>query len=655
MLKDKDMSRKIAYLSRNSVIYNINYLGNILYKKIHKYDQKDFCIKEDICVNYVFNKDIFTGEICTLSEENKLSIIEEANEILEHKISILGYKNICLDQEIKWNIDYINGYEWRDEYYKNIRKVKDLIKKDIKIPWEISRLQHLIVLIKAYSISKDRKYSEECISQIINWINSNPILYGVNWACTMEVSIRAVNMLIVTTYLNKYNIISEIDKKIIAESLYQHMLFIKRNIEYGVIRGNHYLSNFSALIILGIAFINTKEGRKNIKIAIKNIEKEINFQVNKDGTNHESSTNYHLLVTEMFLMTYIFCLKAGIELSENYKMQLKKMVYFIFNIIKPNGDIPSIGDNDSGIFIKYCSKTNRCLDLLSVYGLVFNDKLLWENSNRNEELIQLIFDKKFINEKLRGIMLSSNEMNDKEVFKYKDGGYYIFKDREVYVIFRAGNIGLKGRGGHGHCDQLSFELNILSNDIFVDLGTYTYTSDLIERNRFRSTESHNTLMINELEQDSINIYKPFDMRNESKTKVLEIISNRDNSKIIAEHYGYKNKIGAIHRRKFDYKKNEKIFKITDYIIGKENNELKWNFNLSPSYISIKHNKSSVEIEFENVVVKFCYNYNDICVSIEKAYISKVYGEKIETKKIVCKNKKKLEKYEFLIEYKIKGK
>jgi hypothetical protein len=51
---------------------------------------------------------------------------------------------------------------------------------------------------------------------------------------------------------------------------------------------------------------------------------------------------------------------------------------------------------------------------------------------------------------------------------------------------------LRGRGGHGHNDCLSLELALDGQSLISDCGSYLYTSDYRERNRFRSTDAHNT-------------------------------------------------------------------------------------------------------------------------------------------------------------------
>ncbi len=51
---------------------------------------------------------------------------------------------------------------------------------------------------------------------------------------------------------------------------------------------------------------------------------------------------------------------------------------------------------------------------------------------------------------------------------------------------------MRGRGGHGHNDILSFELFLNGFNVVTDCGAYLYTASREWRNRFRSTAFHNT-------------------------------------------------------------------------------------------------------------------------------------------------------------------
>ena len=65
----------------------------------------------------------------------------------------------------------------------------------------------------------------------------------------------------------------------------------------------------------------------------------------------------------------------------------------------------------------------------------------------------------------------------------------------AHVVVDCGEVGMRGRGGHGHNDILSFELFLNGFNVVTDCGAYLYTASREWRNRFRSTAFHNTVQV----------------------------------------------------------------------------------------------------------------------------------------------------------------
>ena len=67
------------------------------------------------------------------------------------------------------------------------------------------------------------------------------------------------------------------------------------------------------------------------------------------------------------------------------------------------------------------------------------------------------------------------------------------------VIIKGGGLYLSfyclpnGSGAHTHNDALSLELSWNNDNLIVDPGTYLYTSDPNERNKYRSIQAHNCI------------------------------------------------------------------------------------------------------------------------------------------------------------------
>jgi len=303
---------------------------------------------------------------------------------------------------IDWHIDFKCGYRWCAQmWYKDI-KYGHKVGVDVKVPWELSRMQHLPQMAAAFYSSKDsaerKRLEREFRNQVLDFISGNPPGFGVNWRCSMDVGIRAVNWLIAYDTLCASG--SQLDddfNQVFVRSVYEHGLHITKNLEwYNRIRNNHYLANISGLAFISAYLPPTTETNAWLAFAVQELVNEVNHQFYADGGNFEGSTAYHCLATEMVYFATALVLGLSEDRFERlrhydcrmlnlgfgkprlspaplpffrlppdanspaaespfppwYYERMERMVKFLMDMTKPNGRIPQIGDNDSGRLLK---------------------------------------------------------------------------------------------------------------------------------------------------------------------------------------------------------------------------------------------------------------------------------------------------------------
>ncbi len=574
---------------------------------------KDFRSNMDFFFD-ISNKDYYVEQLKRLGQINR--IISQADKICNHYFNLLGSGDTILGKEIKWNQDFKSGFTWENQFYKKIKIINLDNNADVKVPWELSRFQHIPTLGQAYWITNDEKYPKEFKEQIEDWISKNPIEMSVNWTCPMDVAIRACNWMVGIYYFKKSQSIDRSFWVEVNRSLYLHGKFIYNNLEKGFINNNHYFSDLVGLIWLGIYFSNFKYIKKSngpekwLKFGIEELEIEMEKQVYEDGCDYEASTAYHCLVTELLLYTTILCNKNDIYFSKKFIIKLEKMCEVIMNIIKPNGFISLVGDMDSGRFITFTEYGNGEMRdfkyLLGSAGEYFDRDDFKYHSNNKLAAIWL-FDK-----------IKESKADDYKLksISYPDGGLHILRTDRVYLIIRCGRNGTAGHGGHTHNDQLSFELNVDGKDFIVDPGTYVYTSDYEKRNMFRSTSYHNTLQIPEIEQNSFDEKCLFSLKDETGAKVLKY----DEDYFEGCHLGYERKAGVVHKRSIKLTNNEIIIK--DKL--NKNTPLKkyLRFHISP-FIKVTKENNCLILAIENLRIKL---FSDSQYKILDSLYSKGYGE-----------------------------
>jgi len=511
--------------------------------------------------------------------------IKQADLICEHIFNLLGNDPVKLSfdgidyKQINWHCDFKSGYKWNFATFFRYVKYGHKENVDIKVPWELSYFHHLTLLGQAYLLTLNDKYYKEFENEIMDWIDNNRVGFGVGWACSMIVAIRVVNWLIALEHFSQKAVLAKEFLNKFYISIYEHGKFIWGHLEYSPnLTTNHYLFNLAGLFFIAVYCPFFKESKEWKKFAIRELTKEIDKQIYDDGCDFEASTLYHRLVLEMFFYFNLLAYRAGIALPKKFKDNLKKMLDVSLYCIKPNGMIPQIGDNDSGRFLIFGKRPileNKYL--LSLASIYYNNSFFKSpNFNFDEEAFWVFGKrgKKVYDE----LPLRIKPLGSKT---FPDAGWYIMRHNRDYCFVSCGPNGQNGRGGHGHNDKLSFELILNGQDIIVDPGTYVYTSHPKERNKFRSTEYHNTIKFNDYEQNDIPENDLFSLHDNVEIKKALLIEDKE--KIVFQ--GEIQHAGITHKRIITFDNESSCWHVQDNFFSSKSLNGRLVFHLSPDLTS----------------------------------------------------------------------
>jgi uncharacterized heparinase superfamily protein len=416
-----------------------------------------------------------------------------ANRLLSHEFDLLGSGPRSLGDALPWHQDFKTGREWPLRYCRDIEYLELERASDVKVPWELSRAQHLTTIGQAYWLTGDERYPREFVAEVDDWIAQNPLGFGVNWACAMDVALRAVSWMWALYFMGGAAACRDGSFRLrFARSMFMHGEFIARNLETSDINGNHYLSDAIGLVFLGVLFKDTVEGRAWLELGRRILVAEIAAQIYPDGVDHEASTPYHRLVLELFLTGYLLLEKAGAAVPVNCWSRLERMLEFVAAYTKPDGSIPLVGDADDGRVHKLGSQPlNDHRYLLSTAAARFARGDFKTAASRfwDESFWLLGPDGA---DRFNQLPASTDAPRSSA---FPQGGYFVLRNASAHVFIDAAEVGMRGRGGHGHNDILSFELFMNGANVITDCGAYIYTASREWRNRFRSTAFHNTIQV----------------------------------------------------------------------------------------------------------------------------------------------------------------
>ena len=220
---------------------------------------------------------------------------------------------------------------------------------DVKVPYELSRLQFLPILAKAHLLTGDDSYRQAARDLLSHWIQSNPAPVGVNWTIAMEAALRGMSICSLLNLLSPFRRDEQLWLASVTRSLAQHLLYIEANIEFShLLASNHYLSDIVGLYCLSM-FLDGKGMAARRREYRKRIEVEMARQVYEDGGDYEASTGYQVLVTQLFT-TALFLMRceSSVPVAPAFVKRLKMMFQFLDTLASPSGELPHVGDCDDG-------------------------------------------------------------------------------------------------------------------------------------------------------------------------------------------------------------------------------------------------------------------------------------------------------------------
>ncbi len=128
-----------------------------------------------------------------IPERSRTAILGYADCICSGKFPFFGYGPVSLGLPPRWNYDFVSGKDWPHVPADSIRVVRN-DGSDVKVPWDLSRLQFLPVLAKAWQLTGEADYKESGKALLSDWIEKNPVGVGINWTIAMEAALRAISI-----------------------------------------------------------------------------------------------------------------------------------------------------------------------------------------------------------------------------------------------------------------------------------------------------------------------------------------------------------------------------------------------------------------------------------------------------------------------------
>lgn len=432
---------------------------------------------------------------------------------------------------------------------------------------------------------------------IYEWIENNSIGCGNGWEA-YPLSLRIPNWIYFFDCFYDFINKDKEFKKIYLNNLYRQSFYLTYFLEFHIM-ANHLLANIKALIWAGLFFQNKKWTKKGFRL----LKQELKEQILLDGAHYERSPMYHSIILNDVLDIVNFIKRSDFynsiytnKLCQNeISLELLiatayKMLNWLKYMIHPDGQIALFGDSAFGIAPTYKQ--------LNDYYLQLSDSSVKTDINSGYKAME-------------------------------ESGYCIFKTNEQYLVIDGGELGVTYQPGHAHCDLFSYEYSYQNIRFIVDSGVGNYLPSDI-RHKARSIYSHNTVVVNKMEQAEI--WKAFRMGRRVRPGKINF-KESDKPKFKGKYFNSLNKKKAYaHSREVVFVDN-KFFHILDLIDGKKLNSVENLVHLHPECkITIEENK--IKLSRDQIHIFILFNEKIMSVKIKEWFYVPEFGKSLDSKMLV---------------------
>ena len=379
-------------------------------------------------------------------------------------------------------------------------------------------------------------------------------------------------------------------KKHLLNSLWKQVFYIRYNLEKDVL-GNHYLENLRALILGAIFFNHTTL----LKFSKKQLETQLKEQFLADGGHYERSPMYHCLMLELLASIHDALKQTNKIIPKALQTTLSKATHFL-EAITHNNTLPHFNDSTDGI----------APDPAAILNFIFNTTHITPSIEAPNFLPHF--------------------------------GLWSYKSDTLSVVMDVGKIGPDFLTAHAHNDFLSYELTHNNIPIVTDSGIYDYESGkpVNWRHTFRSTASHNTIMINNQEQNEI--WSHF----RTGYRGTPTVHTTSKTQVTASHNAYK-KLGITHTRTLSTLEKRNAITVRDTLTSKSpspftaNNFIHLAPQLKLTNQATHPHKSRLTFESDNNTVIITV-YGSQSVDVTTSWFSSSFNIKEERASVVLSGK-----------------
>lgn len=353
-----------------------------------------------------------------------------------------------------WHTDPFSLVVWPRRPHREIDYRPGNPTGDVRVVWELNRLQHLFGLARVAHEDDSRRPAAISVfeSHLRAWHRANPPGEGVNYISAMEEALRLVSLLHAYALVRAW--VSEDIRGLVADVAVYHARHVEGRVSRYSSAGNHTVAEAVGLLYAGIVLREHPRARSWQEAGRRLLRAEASRQIDADGGGIEQATWYLLFITDLLGLAQLLLAHSSQQPETLVDAAVNRGREFLNTLATEPSDLPRLGDADDG------------------YALSPDLRISWDAGVARHRQVS-----------------------------YRTSGLSLVRYSERdQLVFLHNNLGMAPNYAHGHAGSLSLVFRWEGSDILIDPGTYQYGGDAAFRRYFRSTRAHNTATIGGADQ-----------------------------------------------------------------------------------------------------------------------------------------------------------
>ena len=494
-----------------------------------------------------------------------------AERILEGQYDLLGYRGLRFQHgspAVNWHRDPVHERDAPPGFWSEVPYL-DPRCGDHKIIWELNRHQHWLALGRAFWLTGDVRYRQHCLAELRSWLDANPPLAGINWASMLELGLRSISW---TWALAFFVDLSSPDESPwivdLLLALDRQLTQIERNLSYYFSPNTHLLGEALALYVCGRSLPLLRCSPDREQRGRRILVDEARRQIAADGGHCERSTHYHRYTLDFYLLALIVARTTNDRAAREFERAVSKLAGAARLLADDRGELPQIGDDDGGTLFPIAGRPPCDIrDSLAVAAALL-DRPELQIGAAPEEAYWLLAGPSFghvdvgraFQGRRGGPERPALQKSPKSAALPATGYYVSRSGRGDHLVIDGGVHGYLN-GGHAHADALSLTLTVAGVPLLVDPGTGAYTVNQALRDRLRSSQMHNTLVVDGRSQSIVK--GPFSWATMARSRVRRWETHDDLDYFEGSHDGYQ----PIEHRRHVLIRHDDLMVVADLVAG----------------------------------------------------------------------------------------